>query len=594
MVKVLTRANSKTARRTLQIFWREIAKEKPTFVLYTILIPLNRLLYVVLLPFLFSLIVQSLIVHPHDWRHPLFLLIIAAVVSLGALLTAQFGFTKLFRHEERMRTTLIKNAMEHLMRHSDQFFASRKIGSLAGDVNTFGGAIVSFLDIIFLQASGLVVNFIASLAIIAVMSPLLLIPLGLSTILLIFLSLRAVSTRGPIRHKRKQLMSQLNGTVADILGNQQIVRYFATHTSEVDCVVNDRKEIESIMMKEIDIFQRETVFRQAALFSFQLVTIGACIWLATTGNVTIAALVFAITYLGRLTGSLFEITPIIRGMEQLFLDSANVTDILSEEPEVQDTKDARELVVSKGKVDLTNVSFHYADNHNAIAIDNLSLHIKPGERIGLAGHSGGGKTTLTKLILRFADISEGEIAIDGQNIASVTQDSLHAAIAYVPQEPYLFHRSLRDNIAYARPNATDEEVLAAIKQANAYEFVKELPDGLKTIVGERGVKLSGGQRQRIAIARAILKNAPILILDEATSALDSESEKLIQSALEKLMKGRTSIVVAHRLSTISKLDRIIVLQKGHITEDGSHEQLLKKKGTYAKLWAHQSGGFIEE
>jgi ATP-binding cassette subfamily B protein len=594
MAKVLTRANSKTARKTLQIFWREIAKEKSTFVLYTILIPLNRLLYVVLLPFLFSLIVQSLIIHPHDWQYPVFLLGIAAVVSVGALLTAQFGFTKLFRHEERMRTTLIRNAMEHLMRHSDQFFANRKIGSLAGDVNTFGGAIVSFLDIIFLQASGIVVNFIASLAIIAVMSPLLLIPLGLSTALLIFLSLRAVTTRGPIRHKRKHLMSQLNGTVADILGNQQIVRYFATHTNEVDRVVKDRKEIEAIMMKEIDIFQRETVFRQAGLFTFQLVTIAACIWLATTGNVTIAALVFAITYLGRLTGSLFEITPIIRGMEQLFLDSANVTDILSEDPEVQDAPGAQELVVTKGKVDLTNVLFHYADSHKAVAIDSLSLHIKPGERIGLAGHSGGGKTTLTKLILRFADISNGEIAIDDQNIANITQDSLHAAIAYVPQEPYLFHRSLRANIAYARPNATDDEVLAAIKQANAYEFVKELPDGLDTIVGERGVKLSGGQRQRIAIARAILKDAPILILDEATSALDSESEKLIQSALEKLMRGRTSIVVAHRLSTISKLDRIIVLQKGRIIEDGSHEQLLKKKGIYAKLWAHQSGGFIEE
>lgn len=594
MAKVLTRANSKTARKTLRIFWQEITKEKSQFIFYTTLIPLNRLLYVVVLPFLFSLIIQSLILHPHDWHYPLTLLFLAVIVSVLALLTAQLGFTVLFRHEERMRTTLIKRAMEHLMHHSDQFFANRKTGSLAGDVNTFSGAIVSFLDIIFLQASSLIVNFIASLAIIAVMSPILLIPLGLSTVLLVFLSLRAVSTRGPIRHKRKQLMSQLNGTVADILGNQQIVRYFATHTNEVDRVVSDRSEIEKIIMKEIDIFQRETMFRQAGLFTFQIITIGACIWLATTGNVTIAALVFAITYLGRLTGSLFEITPIIRGIEQLFLDSASITDIMSEQPEIRDIKNASELVVTKGKIDLTNISFHYADNHSTIAIDNLSLHIKPGERIGLAGHSGGGKTTLTKLLLRFADLSSGGIEIDDQNIAKVTQDSLHNNIAYVPQEPYLFHRSLRDNIAYGKPTASDKEIIQAIKRANAYDFVKELPNGLDTIVGERGVKLSGGQRQRIAIARAILKDAPILVLDEATSALDSESEKLIQSALEKLMKGRTSIVVAHRLSTIAKLDRIVVLQKGKIIEDGTHDDLLKRKGTYAKLWSHQSGGFIEE
>jgi ATP-binding cassette subfamily B protein len=210
------------------------------------------------------------------------------------------------------------------------------------------------------------------------------------------------------------------------------------------------------------------------------------------------------------------------------------------------------------------------------------------------GHSGSGKTTLTRLLLRFSDIEAGVIAIDGQDISKVTQKSLRESIAYVPQEPMLFHRSLRENIAYGKPEASFEEVHAAAEKANAIEFIEKLPEGFETTVGERGVKLSGGQRQRIAIARAILKDAPILVLDEATSALDSDSEKLIQDALSKLMKGRTSIVVAHRLSTISKLDRIIVLEDGQIDEQGSHEALLKQKGTYAKLWAHQSGGFIEE
>ena len=212
----------------------------------------------------------------------------------------------------------------------------------------------------------------------------------------------------------------------------------------------------------------------------------------------------------------------------------------------------------------------------------------------MVGISGSGKTTLTKLLLRFADVQAGEILIDGQDIKSVHQVSLRENIAYVPQETALFHRSISENIAYARPDASQKEIERAAKLANAHEFVKDLPDGYDTLVGERGIKLSGGQRQRIAIARAILKDAPILVLDEATSALDSESEALIQDALEKLMKGRTSIVVAHRLSTVASMDRIVVLDNGKIIEQGSHEELLKKKnGAYHKLWSRQSGAFLD-
>jgi len=198
------------------------------------------------------------------------------------------------------------------------------------------------------------------------------------------------------------------------------------------------------------------------------------------------------------------------------------------------------------------------------------------------------------MLLRFSNINKGTITIDEQDIADVAQQDLHEAVSYVPQEPMLFHRSLRDNIAYGKPSASFADIKKAAQQANALEFIEKLPKGFDTLVGERGVKLSGGQRQRIAIARAILKNAPILILDEATSALDSESEKLIQEALEQLMKGRTSLVIAHRLSTIAKLDRILVLENGAVAEDGAHQTLIQKGGIYAKLWNHQSGGFIEE
>ena len=225
---------------------------------------------------------------------------------------------------------------------------------------------------------------------------------------------------------------------------------------------------------------------------------------------------------------------------------------------------------------------------------DLSLSIKPGEKVGLVGHSGSGKTTFTRLLLRFSDIDGGAIKLDDQDIRAITQDDLHKKIAYVPQEPLMFHRSLADNIRYGNFSASQKEIERVAKLAHADDFIKDQPKGYETLVGERGVKLSGGQRQRIAIARAMLKDAPILVLDEATSALDSESEVLIQDALWKLMEGRTAIVIAHRLSTIQKMDRIVVMDNGSIVEEGTHKELIAKKGVYASLWDHQTGGFIEE
>lgn len=594
MSKIFTRTSPKVAQKTLRIYWNEIKKDKQAFIIYTTLIPFNRLLYVVLLPFIFSLIIQSLIVRPHDWQHAAILLAIAAGISTVSLLTNTAGFKKLFHSEEKMSTSLAAMAMESLLQHSDQFFANKKVGSLAGDVTNFSRSIIGFLDTIYLSATGIFINFVASLIIIGFMSPILLLPLGLLTIFLCVRSVASVSKRGPIRHKRKILMSKLTGTTADILGNSQIVRYFTGSSRELQTIINERQKIELIASEEIDVIERESLARQATLFTFQIITVALAIYLYSNDLVSIAALVFALTYMSRLTSSLFDLTPIIRNIEQAFLDASTITEILEEKTDVIDDPAATKLTVNKGGVVFDNVSFSYDKISKDHAIDHVSLDIKPGQRIGLAGQSGGGKTTLTKLLLRFANLTDGTISIDGQDISKVTQDSLRSAIAYVPQEAYLFHRSLRENIAYGKPDATDAEIWKAIRQANAEEFTRNLPDGLDTLVGERGVKLSGGQRQRIAIARAILKDAPILILDEATSALDSESEMLIQDALEKLMKNRTSIVIAHRLSTIAKLDRIIVLEKGSIIEDGSHTHLLKQNGTYANLWNHQSGGFLEE
>jgi ATP-binding cassette, subfamily B, bacterial len=282
----------------------------------------------------------------------------------------------------------------------------------------------------------------------------------------------------------------------------------------------------------------------------------------------------------------------LRKMNDAYSDAVEMVEILESPHEIQDVSNARQLRISKGAISFNNVSFHFHDEK--AVFNNFSLHVGEGKKIALVGPSGAGKSTVTKLILRLFDVKSGSIEIDGQNIASVTQDSLRNAIAFVPQEPILFHRTLMENIRYGRRDATDAEVIEAAKKANCHDFITALPQGYDTYVGERGVKLSGGERQRVAIARAILKDAPILILDEATSSLDSESEVLIQDALSKLMSGKTVLVIAHRLSTIMKMDRIVALDGGAIVEQGTHQELLHKRGLYAGLWQHQAGGFIQD
>jgi ATP-binding cassette subfamily B protein len=258
---------------------------------------------------------------------------------------------------------------------------------------------------------------------------------------------------------------------------------------------------------------------------------------------------------------------------------------------VVDAPDVQAFAPERFDVELRDVRFRYSPSQSLL-FDGFSLRVEAGSRVGLVGRSGGGKTTITRLLLRFVDIEDGAIRIGGQRIDGIPQAELRRAISYVPQDPSMFHRTVADNIRLGRPGASDADVRRAAQAAHAAEFIETLPDGYRTLVGERGVKLSGGQRQRVAIARAILKDAPILILDEATSSLDSESEALIQEAIWSLMAGRTAIVIAHRLSTVRRMDRLVVLDRGRIIEQGTHEALLERRGLYAALWAHQSGGFL--
>ena len=326
-----------------------------------------------------------------------------------------------------------------------------------------------------------------------------------------------------------------------------------------------------------------------------IMTGGTVLWLWSNGNVGVGAVAASFAMSFRLMGLSHWV---MYEMAALFEHVGTVRDgikMFSKRCSVKDIDGAENITVFKGDIDIRSITFSYDKKNNVM--ENLNLKIKPGERIGLVGQSGGGKSTLVNLLLRFFDIDQGKILFDEQDISRVTQSSVRKNIAMVAQDTSLLHRSVRDNLKYGRPSSTDAEMFEAAKMAQAHDFILKLNDskgrvGYDAHVGERGVKLSGGQRQRIAIARVILKNSPILILDEATSALDSEIESAIQESLKTLMKGKTVIAIAHRLSTIAQLDRLIVIDEGKILEDGTHEELLKKNGLYSRLWKLQSGGFL--
>lgn len=554
-------------------------------------IPLGALLIDTLLPYFFSQAIGGLIE-----KNSIVIqtsLLIAAAVGLGGALVNVIGFQAMTRHEAKVRTDLSNATFERLISKDLQFFVNEKVGALTSRFIDFVRAEVALQDLLIIRTLGFILSVGTGLAILATQSWVIaLVILGLIAALVVQVKW-SIKKRAPWRHERKTLAGEVNGSVADAVTNNLVVKTFAGERSEIATVTEKNKRFEMLFIKDIGFISLEGSARVALMVITQIVAVTISAYLVFHGQMEVAAAIFALTYLQRIASQIFTLGDMLNGYDQALLEASPMSEILMKETSVNDKPNATQLTAQTPTIELRAVSYKYNDGGENV-LDTINLSIPAGQKVGLVGHSGAGKTTITHLLLRFADVTNGGIFIDNQDIRDVTQESLRQAISYVPQEPMLFHRSLRDNIAYGKPIATDAEIRKAAKQANALDFIDKLPQGLDTMVGERGVKLSGGQRQRIAIARAILKDAPILILDEATSALDSESEKLIQNALEKLMKGRTSIVIAHRLSTIAKLDRIVVLGNGKIIEDGTHSELLKQRGTYANLWSHQSGGFIEE
>ncbi|HXF29493.1 MAG TPA: ABC transporter ATP-binding protein [Chlamydiales bacterium] len=384
--------------------------------------------------------------------------------------------------------------------------------------------------------------------------------------------------------------SRLQGTIVDSLTNQTTVTLFSKDRFEFSKILQQQKKEMNTQEKAFSYVERVRTYQGVASICLGLPMNGYMLYAWRYSEITTGDVVFAFTISWNIVMMIWYVSSSFPQLLKEIGHCRQALSLIRAPHEVRDIVNAKPLVIEKGNIVFENVSFHYDSNHALFHEKTVTL--RAGEKTGLVGFSGGGKTSFIHLILRFFDPEKGRILIDGQDISKVTQESLRANIATIPQETSLFHRSLMDNIRYGNPKASFEEVVEAAKKAHAHEFIEKLPLGYETLIGERGLKLSGGQRQRIALARAILKNAPILILDEATSALDSMTEKYIQDSLETLMQGRTTIAIAHRLSTLNHMDRILVFHNGKITEDGTHKELLALNGAYAQMWKMQVDGMV--
>jgi len=579
------------AHDTIRIYF-DAVKHYPKKAWLCLLLPLANILVGVAVPFFASKVLANMVTHNGAVWHYFAWFVVSAVFGLWFNVV---GIRNCMALQACVMEDLHQNLLTHLLERSVGFYNNQIGGKLVSDALDFVGSFGQLFNAGFIGAGSFVATTFIGLIVVFVNSWV----IGLSLlILLIVLSIWTYTEtrkRSGLRNARLKINQHLTSHLSDNIVNAVTVKTFAQEENEL--AENKRINHELAQARIHDWLRTVTNEneRMGVLLLIQIVLIFAVIKLTQHDPHVLATGIFAFTYTLTLINRFFTVNTMARQIEDAFLEASPITELLAKPIEIVDKPGAIPLVVKQGELVCQDVTFNYSDAaRDDTVFENLNLRIEPGQKVGLVGHSGGGKSTLTRLLLRFEDISSGAITIDGQDIRDVTQTSLRREISYVPQEPLMFHRTVRENIVYGKPDASDEEVVAVAKKAYAHDFIMQLPKGYDTMVGERGVKLSGGQRQRVAIARAMLKEASILVLDEATSALDSESEKYIQDALWHLMEGKTAIVIAHRLSTIQRLDRIIVLDEGKIIEDGSHPELLQQKGLYAKLWAHQSGGFMED
>ena len=594
----MSRTAPSTTRRTLHYYWQVTRKHLGLFVA----LMASTFLFVALLsygnPYVMSLVVDrvsegSITSDQVFSTYGPYIVALIAINLVGQAASKLQDYT-MYKLEIAAAYDLATMSFDALCNQSMSFHSNRFGGTLVSQTSKFMSAYQQLLETITFPFLPVVCSVIFTCAILAPRVPLyvviLMVLLAIYACVSYYMYKRILSLNEKAASAQNQLSGELSDSVANILavktsGREDYERALFDQANR-NVVERDSKRMWASLTRGI-ITAAITVVIMSVVAVF---IAGGNAWF----GITPGTLVMMFTYTYTVTNQFNFINNGLQRFNRAFGDASGMTATLDEPRLVADKPGAPAMVVREGTIDFQNIGFYYTDgNVKTPVFEDFNLHIPAGQRVGLVGLSGAGKTTLTKLLLRPSDIQDGRILIDGQNVADCTQQSLRRSIAYVPQEALLFHRTIAENISYGRPDATMEQIREAARQANALEFIENLPQGFETITGERGVKLSGGQRQRVAIARALLADCPVLVLDEATSALDSESEARVQDALKTLMRGRTCIVVAHRLSTVASLDRIVVLDHGKVVEDGPHAELIKAGGEYANLWDRQTGAYLE-
>ena len=586
-------AKPSPTRRTLHYYWQVTRKHLGLFIALMV----STFTYIALLsygnPYVMSLIVDRVSASPVAATKvfDVFAPYIGALLAINVIgqVASKLQDYFLYRLEIAVNYDLATMCFDALCNQSMSFHSNRFGGTLVSQTSKFTSAYSQLIETLNWPFTAVFTSIVATCIILLPRVPLFVAILMVMLVVYAAVSYYLYKRILNLNEKAAGAQNQLSGELADSVANILAVKTYGREDYERGLFDAANREVVARDSKRMWASLTRGIITAAITVVIMAVTSvfisGGNAWF----GITPGTLVVMFTYTYNLTNQFNFINAGLQKFNRAFGDASGMTAVLDEPRLVADAPDAADLAVTRGDIDFAGIGFSYEDGSATTRVfEDFNLQIPAGQRIGLVGMSGSGKTTLTKLLLRLSDIQEGTITVDGQDISQITQQSLRRQIAYVPQEPLLFHRSIAENIAYGRPDATMEQIREAARQANALEFIEQLPQGFETVTGERGVKLSGGQRQRIAIARAMLADCPVLVLDEATSALDSESEHLVQDALSKLMAGRTAIVVAHRLSTVASLDRIVVLSNGRIVEDGPHAELVEHGGAYAHLWARQT------
>ncbi len=481
---------------------------------------------------------------------------------------------------------------DHVQHHSPRYFNERFAGSLANKMTDMTTQVESIIQQLFWPIVPAIATCILGSIVFWFMNPIFAGILLTWVVIHLVVCLKFTRSCDLYEHRHGEARSTLLGKIVDSFTNNFAVNLFYRFKYERSAIAPFQTEEKKTNQSAKRYVEKMRCF--TSLFFFTVAFLGmnsAILYLWVAGLITTGQVVQIFTTMWNITGVMWIVGSALPVLFQSFGTAKQAYSVMRDPQDMGDKPDAKELRISSGEIVFDNVSFRYGEKK---LFENKHAHIRGGEKVGLVGYTGAGKSTFISLILRFFQLHDGKILIDGQEVASVTLESLRRQIALIPQDPVLFHRTLRENICYGKPEATEAEVVRASQLAHCDEFIRNIPNGYEAKVGERGTKLSGGEKQRVAIARAILADAPILILDEATSSLDSVTERYIQDSLERLMQNRTTIVIAHRLSTLSRMDRILVFDKGKIVEEGTHAFLLSKEGLYAQMWKMQVSGFLPE